>query len=77
MAQQVSAGEGTVTVGQSGETVTIGQSDGSVGFFGATPSAVAALTVIGALTAGETTPADIAAAVVELYDELVAKGLVG
>ena len=69
MAHHISAGDDSgVVIGQDAED--------KIAFFGATPAVQAALTVIGALTAGETTPADIAAALVELYDELVAKGLV-
>jgi hypothetical protein len=46
-----------------------------IAFYAGTPTAQGALTVIGALTAGETTPADIAAAVFELSAYLVARGL--
>lgn len=47
-----------------------------VAFHGATPLAKQAVTVLGALTAGETTPADVAAALVDLRDALVLKGLI-
>ena len=47
-----------------------------VGFYGATPVAKQAATVLGALTAGETTPADVAAALVDLRDQLVDMGLI-
>lgn len=47
-----------------------------VGFYGATPVARQAATVVGALTAGETTPADVAAALVDLRDALVDLGLI-
>lgn len=47
-----------------------------IGFHGKTPVAQQTITTLAALTAGETTPADIAAAVVDLYTALKAKGLV-
>lgn len=47
-----------------------------IAFHGATPIAQQTATLSAALTAGETTPADIAAAVVELYDALAAAGLI-
>lgn len=47
-----------------------------VGFYNATPVAQQATTLAGALTAGETTASDVAAAVVDLYDALEALGLV-
>ena len=47
-----------------------------VGFWGKTPAVQQSATVSAALTAGETTPADIAAAVVELYGALLAVGIV-
>lgn len=46
-----------------------------IGFFGATPSAQVAMSAM--VTAGATVPEDVAAALVELYSELKAKGLVG
>lgn len=46
-----------------------------VGFWGATPAVQPAGTLIAALTAGETTAADVAAALVDLYDSLVTVGL--
>lgn len=49
--------------------------DDKIAFHGATPVAKQSATVLGALTAGETTPADVAAAVVELRDALVSLGL--
>lgn len=88
MAQQLSAGEGTVTVGQSDETVSfpgtvslagtvnVGGASSSVGFFGATATTRTALTTLGALTAGETTPEDIAAALVTLVTELATLGVI-
>jgi hypothetical protein len=55
----------------------LGQSStDKVGFFGATPVVKQAATVLGALTAGETTPADVAAALVDLRDQLVDLGLI-
>lgn len=58
------------------EGVVLGQTTAdTIAFFGATPTAQVAITAM--VTAGATTAADIAAALVELYDELVAKGLVG
>lgn len=57
--------------------VKLGQSaDDKVGFWGATPVAQSSATLAAALTAGETTPADIAAVVVELYTALEAAGIV-
>lgn len=47
-----------------------------ISFYNATPVAQQATTLAGALTAGETTPADVAAAVVDLYDALETLGLV-
>lgn len=47
-----------------------------VSFHGATPVAKQTITTLAALTAGETTPADIAAALVDLYTALQTKGLV-
>jgi len=49
--------------------------DALIGFWGATPAAQPAGTLIAALTAGETTAADVAAALVDLYDSFVAVGL--
>lgn len=46
-----------------------------IAFWGATPAAQPAGTLIAALTAGETTAADVAAALVDLYDSFVAVGL--
>jgi hypothetical protein len=46
-----------------------------VGFYNATPVVQPTATVLAALTAGETTPADIAAALVELRDVLETLGL--
>lgn len=55
----------------------LGQSSSDlVGFYGATPVAKQSATVLGALTAGETTPADVAAALVDLRDQLVDMGLI-
>jgi len=111
MAQQLSDGNGSVILGQTGDTVTIvgtisatasalsvesvtasgavtvggafeanddatiGGASASIGFFGATPSAQAALTLGAAITAGHQTTTTLAAAFVELYDEVIAKGL--
>lgn len=47
-----------------------------VGFWGGTAGAQPASTLLAALTAGETTAADIAAAVVEAYTALKARGLI-
>lgn len=47
-----------------------------VGFFGATPITRPVATVAGALTAGATTPADIAAGLCDLRDQLIATGLI-
>lgn len=56
---------------------TLGQSTSDkISFYGVTAVAQQTTTNAAALTAGETTPADIAAAVVELYDALAALGLV-
>lgn len=67
MSHQLSAGDDTGLV--------VGQTGDKIAFMGATPTAVVAMSSM--VTAGATTAADIAAALVELYDELVAKGLVG
>lgn len=56
----------------------LGQSStDKIAFHGATPSAQVACTLAAALTVGETTPADIAAACVEVFAVLKAKGIVG
>lgn len=55
--------------------VALGQTGDKIGFFGATPSAKVAMTAM--VTAGATAPEDVAAALVELYNELKAKGIVG
>jgi hypothetical protein len=47
-----------------------------VAFFGATPVAKPVASTAGALTAGVTTAANVAAALVDLRDQLVALGLV-
>lgn len=47
-----------------------------VAMFGATPIAKPAATTLGALTAGTTTAANIAAALVDLRTQLVALGLI-
>jgi hypothetical protein len=62
----------------SGDGVSLGQSTtDKVSFYGATPVAQQVCTSSAALTAGETTPADIAAAFVELYTALKTSGIVG
>ncbi len=48
-----------------------------ISFHGATPVVKATCTLSAALTAATTTPANIAAAFVELYAALAAKGIVG
>lgn len=59
------------------EGTVLGQSaSDKIGFFGETPAIQPTATVSAALTAGETTPADIAAAVVELRAALATLGLV-
>jgi hypothetical protein len=67
--KQVSDGgpDGTV-VGQS--------STDKIAFYGATPVVKQAATVLGALTTGETTAADIALALCDLRDQLVDLGLI-
>jgi hypothetical protein len=58
--------------------VTLGQSaTDKVAFYGKTPVVQQVCTSSAALTAGETTPADIAAAFVELYTALKLGGVVG
>lgn len=47
-----------------------------IGFYGATPIAKPLASTAGALTAGETTAANIAAAFVDLRAQLVALGLI-
>lgn len=48
-----------------------------IAFYGTTPVAQQLCTSSAALTAGETTPADIAAAVVEMYTALKTTGIIG
>lgn len=68
-ARQLSNGDDSGTV--------LGQdSADKIGFYGTTPIAKPAATVLGALTAGETTPADVAAALVDLRTQLVSLGLI-
>lgn len=50
--------------------------DHKIAFYAETPVAQQACTVAAALTAGETTPEDIAAAFVEVRNALVALGLI-
>lgn len=55
----------------------VGQSaTDKVGFYGTAPVAQQTVATAAALTAGETTPSDVAAAVVELYDALALIGIV-
>ena len=57
--------------------VSLGQSaTDKIGFYGKTPVAKQTTTSLAALTAGETTPADIAAAVAELYTALSTLGII-
>jgi hypothetical protein len=62
--------------GGSDGTVLGQNASDKIAFYGDTPVAQQAATLAAALTAGETTPADIAAVVVELYTALEALGLV-
>lgn len=63
--------------GNSDGTVLGQDTTDKVAFYGTTPVVQQVCTSSAALTAGETTPADIAAAFVELYAALVATGIVG
>ena len=55
----------------------LGQSStDKVSFFGATPVVRPAATTLGALTAGTTTAANVAAALVDLRTQLVALGVI-
>lgn len=56
--------------------VVLGQTSDLVGFYGATATAKPTCTLAAALTAGETTPADIAAAVDELHAALATLGII-
>lgn len=56
--------------------VVLGQTSDKVGFYGATPVTKPAATTAGALTAGETTSANVAAAVVDLVNQLTSMGLI-
>lgn len=59
------------------EGTRLGQSStDTVAFYGATPIAKPAATVLGALTTGETTAANIALALCDLRDQLVDLGLI-
>ena len=60
----------------SGDGVVLGQASDSVSFYGGTPVAKPTCTLSAALTAGETTPADIAAAVDELHAALASLGII-
>lgn len=60
----------------SGDGVAVGQSDDKVAFYGATPVTKPVASTSGALTAGVTTAANIAAAFCDLRDQLVALGLI-
>lgn len=60
-----------------GAGVGLGQSaTDKVGFFGATPAVRPTCTLAAALTAGTTTPANIAAAVDEIHAALSALGII-
>jgi len=59
-----------------GDGVVVGQSDDKVGFYGASPVVKPLASTAGALTAGETTAANVAAALVDLRAQLVALGLI-
>ena len=59
------------------EGACLGQSStDKVGFYGATPVAKPVASTAGALTAGSTTAADIAAAVVDLTTQLASMGII-
>jgi len=67
-AKQLSDGSGSGTI--------LGQSDDKVSFYGATPVTKPVASTSGALTAGNTTAANVAAAFCDLRDQLVALGLI-
>jgi len=56
--------------------VALGQTGDKVGFFGTAPVSKPVASTAGALTAGSTTAADIAAAFVDLRTQLVNLGLI-
>lgn len=56
--------------------VSLGQTGDKVSFFGATVTTKPTCTLAAALTAGTTTPANIAAAVDELHAALAALGII-
>lgn len=60
----------------SGDGVVLGQSDDKVAFYGATAVAQPLASTAGALTAGDTTAANVAAALVDLRAQLVSLGLI-
>lgn len=54
----------------------LGQTGDAIAFYGATATTKPTCTLSAALTAGETTPADIAAAVDELHAALATLGII-